>query len=567
MKIKWKVSLLSVLAMLVITIALSVVAGVSFDNLVSESTETALVNYSNITQVAIDQAYPGDWAIIDGNLTKGGVVLNDNFEQIDKITEGSNLLVTIFQSDTRISTNVVNDKKERQVGTQASEKVVSTVISGGERYLGEADILGQKAMTCYTPIKDANDKIIGMWFVGVYLTDMKQLTNRSLITMVFFAVAFLILGAIIMFISGIRISKGIGLIEDKMKMMAHGDFTFKFDQKTLKQRDEIGSMANSALEMKETIAKTVDGIISESGKVRDYSSSTADEMRVLATNFEEITSTTEELSAGMEQTSASTQELAASTNQVEMEIATMRERTSYGENESADIKSRAAELKVQTESSRREAVEIYDGTNSSLRKSIKNAETINEIRELAESILAITSQTNLLALNAAIEAARAGEAGKGFAVVADEIRTLAENSKQAVSRINDIADNVSSAVEDVVKNSTSLLDFVDQKVLPDYEKFVEIAVQYDKDADMVKNVVGDINESSEQLYTTIQQMRRAIDEIATASGEAAEGSSEIANKVTDMAMTTSDAAGHSSDTQNTAVLLADLIAYFKVDRD
>lgn len=565
MKIKWKISLLSVLVMIVMTVALSIVAGVSFDSLVNESTETALVNYSNITQVAIDQAYPGPWAIVDGNLTKGGVVLNDNFDEIDRITKDSNLLITIFQSDTRISTNVMNEKKERQVGTQASEKVISTVISGGERYLGEADILGQKAMTCYTPIKDQNDKIIGMWFVGVYLTDMKQLTNRSLISMVFFAVAFLIIGAIVMFIVGIRISKGIGIIEDKMKMMAHGDFTFKFDQKTLRQRDEIGEMANSALSMKETIAKTVDGIISESGKVRDYSSSTAEEMRELATSFEEITSTTEELSAGMEQTSASTQELAASTNQVEMEIATMRERTTYGENESADIKSRAAELKVQTESSRREAVEIYDGTNTTLRKSIKNAETINEIRELAESILAITSQTNLLALNAAIEAARAGEAGKGFAVVADEIRTLAENSKQAVSRINDIADNVSTAVEDVVKNSTALLDFVDQKVLPDYEKFVDIAVQYDKDADMVKNVVGGINESSEQLYTTIQQMRRAIDEIATASGEAAGGSSEIANKVTDMAMTTSDAAGHSADTQNTAVLLADLIAYFKVD--
>lgn len=101
--------------------------------------------------------------------------------------------------------------------------------------------------------------------------------------------------------------------------------------------------------------------------------------------------------------------------------------------------------------------------------------TISVVDDIAE-------QTNMLALNAAVEAARAGEHGKGFSVVASEIRKLADESKQAITKITSLTSNIqyttnstvmateegSKEIEAVVKdfnsvsaNSETLLNYIE----------------------------------------------------------------------------------------------------------
>ncbi|RKH66747.1 methyl-accepting chemotaxis protein [Corallococcus aberystwythensis] len=77
-------------------------------------------------------------------------------------------------------------------------------------------------------------------------------------------------------------------------------------------------------------------------------------------------------------------------------------------------------------------------------------ERTHQIGGITQTVKDLADQSNMLALNAAIEAARSGEHGKGFGVVAREIRSLADQSIQATSRVRDILDAIRGGIRDTV---------------------------------------------------------------------------------------------------------------------
>lgn len=113
-----------------------------------------------------DYMRPGPWTVIDGQLYKGRIRINDDTEFVDKIGRLTNDTVTIFLGNTRVATNVMRDGS-RATSTAAADYVTETVLRGGRIYVGEAEVVGVKYQTCYAPIKNDGGDIIGMFYIGV----------------------------------------------------------------------------------------------------------------------------------------------------------------------------------------------------------------------------------------------------------------------------------------------------------------------------------------------------------------------------------------------------------------
>lgn len=122
------------------------------------------------------------------------------------------------------------------------------------------------------------------------------------------------------------------------------------------------------------------------------------------------------------------------------------------------------------------------------------SEQIQQIGSTIGVVEDIAEQTNMLALNAAVEAARAGEHGKGFAVVAGEIRKLADESKQATTKISVLINNIHQST-----NSTVMAT---EEGTKEIESGVKLAHHIDKNINSLINVLNDISSVQENVIST-----------------------------------------------------------------
>lgn len=135
------------------------------------------------------------------------------------------------------------------------------------------------------------------------------------------------------------------------------------------------------------------------------------------------------------------------------------------------------------------------------------SEYTQQIGETIEVVEDIAEQTNMLALNAAVEAARAGENGKGFSVVASEIRKLADDSKQATTKITSLIKNIQHAT-----NSTVMATEEGSKEI---ESGVELADNINTDIESLINLINELKFSAESIYTDAENQTGFSDSLSS----------------------------------------------------
>lgn len=348
---------------------------------------------------------------------------------------------------------------------------------------------------------------------------------------VILTVMFLVIFVIIVFVVNLNIVKpakisGIQLrsIVDKIGNN-EGDLTERIPVKT---KDEIGQMSEGINSFIEQLQNVMRKLKSESEELMISAGTVRDEISKSNENAENVSAAMEEMSASIEEISATLSQIAHGSESISGQIEDVNGRVQNGADLVKTIKSHAGNMHQNTVDSKETAIKIISEIRTAVDEALIESRNVEKINGLTGEILDITSQTNLLSLNASIEAARAGEAGRGFAVVADEIRVLADNSAQTASNIQNISNVVISAVEKLAKNSENMLKFIDEKVMKDYDDFVGVAGQYEKDADDINEILSNVAANTNEISSTMQAMNTGIGDISVAVDENAKGVTSVA---------------------------------------
>ncbi|MGI5871871.1 MAG: methyl-accepting chemotaxis protein [Bacillota bacterium] len=435
----------------------------------------------------LDAKYPGNWAIRDGMLYKGDMLINGNFEVVDEIKKQTGAVATVFMGDTRVSTNVVKDDGTRAVGTLVAPEVAERVLRSGLEYQGEADVVGKKYQSVYSPIRDANGNVIGIWFVGVEKSVLNQEIRFLNFYMMWMVLVILAAGVGISVILANSILKAVPPLIEGIGRAANGDLTVNVPVMT---EDEIGQITDKfnkmVQEQNKSLRKVLQSAENVENAVKDINSGNQD----LSQRTQEQASTLEEIASTIEEVTASIRQTAENSEQADQISQTTLAVVQDGE-------------KVVEETM--EAMQQITGSSKQIADIIK---VVNDI----------AFQTNLLALNAAVEAARAGEQGRGFAVVAAEVRNLASRTAES-----------SREIEKLIKESVQRVENGNALVQRSGEVLRQIVENTRRASDMVLEITATMKEqaeASQQIQNAIEQLNQVtqqnaamVEEIA-ASGEA-----------------------------------------------
>lgn len=374
----------------------------------------------------------------------------------------------------------------------------------------------------------------------------------------------IVVGIAIAYIAASSISKPITAASKYLNVVATGDFTGTIPDKLLKMKDETGLLANAINTMQQSIRNIIIKVAEESAAVSEKLASINAKMEQLNKNIEEVSATTEELSAGTEESASSTEEMNATAIEMENAVGSIAQKAQEGAITVGNVNTMSQEMRQNAILSKENALALYSRTKNNLLEAIEQSKAVHQINELSEAILGITSQTNLLALNAAIEAARAGEAGKGFTVVAEEIRKLAEDSKNTVTKIQEITKIILSAVENLSASSSEIMEFIDKKVLSDYDQLVTMSDTYSEKSTSINDMITDFSATCEQLLASMQNMVKAIEEIARGANDEAQGATNIAQRASEIAQMSNDVIKISESAKASSELLIETVSKFKV---
>lgn len=546
------------------------------------------------------------WSI-GGVALRGDRSLDHSIPVVDDVTRETGETVTLFQRVNaagdmlRVGTSVVAADGKRAIGTYipavmadgTPNAVVRTVLSG-QTYRGRAYVVNAWYITAYEPMLNAKGENIGMFYVGV-----KQEAVASLREAFGFSDQIGQHGSVSIFYGDQSENFSHRPVIDPTGIAADTQSQWLPQVLTLAPKlknDEVGSLdvsdakSDAEAHVNYVYYQPWDWIIVFAADSRDFKDATnlvhnqfrslllqsllggvvalllggilgyfiskriTDPMADLSIH---LTSNATQIASSAVHQEANVTALMASSNQIASaakEISTTSQELLRGMMDIGDAAEKTAQLARQGRQGLKgmdnsmQTLSSATGSISSQLSTIRSK--ASRINSVVTVITKVADQTNLLSLNASIEAEKAGEAGAGFAVVAREIRRLADQTAIATLDIEQIVEEMQTAVARGVEEMRDFSDALEggigaaetirgqfgdiiervESMAPRYEnvqqgmqnqsvgakQISEAMWQLTETARQTSDSVNDLNEVSRQLHEAVRILKELIFSATTA---------------------------------------------------
>ena len=185
-------------------------------------------------------------------LLYGGILLNRNFELVDKVKQTVFQGVqyqardigtaTIFLDDVRISTNVKNQDGTRAIGTRIAEDVYEQVVRQGRPWFGRAYVVNDWYITAYEPIIGVRNRILGILYVGVLEQKFHDIRARMVTGFLAIMLSGSILAMVLSTAITHRVSVAVRGLVSAARDVAGGNLNAQVDVRT---NDELAVLADT----------------------------------------------------------------------------------------------------------------------------------------------------------------------------------------------------------------------------------------------------------------------------------------------------------------------------------